>query len=410
VTPVVGRDHTDAAAVWAASGAMWLTGRREGPPLGAPSGVVDVTQAAAERLRTMTSGIGRSVHVDGPALLGERAAIASLAPRGAVSCGGSTRLLRAADGWLAVALPRRDDLDLLPAWIGVDDGRAAWSDAATVIRQRRLATLVESAGELGLAVGALGERRGDDVAVIPTELGRGPAPVSTLCGLRVVDLSSLWAGPLCGQLLADAGMDVVKVEATGRIDGARHGPAAFFDLVNAGKSSVLVDLDERSGIEALGALVATADVVIESTRPRALAQLGIDAAAGIAGGGPRVWLSITAHGRRPPHDVRTGFGDDAAVAGGVVARDRRGPVFCADAVADPATGLLGAVAVVDRLLAGGRWLLDVALARVGALMAQGPTMAWDGEVATPRSRPRVGRAAPLGRDTNAVLDAIRCPS
>ena len=167
-----------------------------------------------------------------------------------------------------MALPRRDDLDLLPAWIGVDDDRRRRGPAvATVIRQRRLATLVESAGELGLAVGALGERRGDDVAVIPTELGRGPAPVSTLRGLRVVDLSSLWAGPLCGQLLAEAGVDVVKVESTRRLDGARHGPAAFFDLVNAGKSSVLLDLGERSGIEALRALVATADVVIESTRP-----------------------------------------------------------------------------------------------------------------------------------------------
>ena len=367
-------------------------------------------QAAAERLRTMTTGTGRSVHLDGPALLGERAAIAGLTRRGAVSCGGSTRLLRAADGWLAVALPRPDDLDLLPAWIGVDGDRPRWSAVATAIRHRRLATLVESAGELGLAVGALGERRADATAVIATDLGRGPAPVSTLRGLRVVDLSSLWAGPLCGQLLAEAGMDVVKVESTRRIDGARHGPAAFFDLVNAGKSSVLVDLGERSGIEALRALVATADVVIESTRPRALAQLGIDAAERVAGGGPRVWLSITAHGRRPPHDVRTGFGDDAAVAGGVVARDRRGPVFCADAVADPATGLVGAVAVVDRLLAGGRWLLDAALARVGALMATGPTMAWDGEVAAPRARPLPGRAAPLGRDTNAVLDAIRCRS
>ena len=410
MTPAAAPDGADAAAVWAASGAMWLTGRREGPPLGAPSGIVDVMQAAAERLRTMTSGTGRSVHVDGPALLGERAAIAGFARRGGVSCGGSTRLLRAADGWLAVSLPRPDDLELLPAWIGVDDDRR-WSAVATAIRQRRLATLLESAGELGLAVGALGERRGDDVAVIPTELGRGPAPVSSLRGLRVVDLSSLWAGPLCGQLLAEAGMDVVKVEATGRIDGARRGPAAFFDLVNAGKSSVLVDLGERSGIEALAALVATADVVIESTRPRALAQLGIDAVERVASGGPRVWLSITAHGRNPPHDVRAGFGDDAAVAGGLVARDRRGPVFCADAIADPATGLVGAVAVVDRLLAGGRWLLDAALARVAALMANGPpTVAWAGEVATPRSRPPAGQAAPLGRHTNAVLDAIRCPS
>ena len=282
---------------------------------------------------------------------------------------------------------------------------------ATAIRQRRLATLVEGAGELGLAVGALGERRGDDVAVIRTELGRGPAPVSSLRGLRVVDLSSLWAGPLCGQLLAEAGMDVVKVEATGRIDGARRGPAAFFDLVNAGKSSVLVDLGERSGIEALAALVATADVVIESTRPRALAQLGIDAVERVASGGPRVWLSITAHGRDPPHDVRAGFGDDAAVAGGLVARDRRGPVFCADAIADPATGLVGAVAVVDRLLDRRS---VVARRRPGPRRRADGTAGrrWPGpgRSATPRSRPPAGRAAPLGRHTNAVLDAIRCPS
>ena len=69
------------------------------------------------------------------------------------------------------------------------------------------------------------------------------------------------------------------------------------------------------------------------------------------------------------------------------------------------------VAVVDRLLAGGRWLLDVALARVGALMADGPD---DGvgrrgrRAAVPSAAPAA--AAPLGRDTNAVLDAIRCPS
>ena len=350
MTPVVGPDRTDAAAVWAASGAMWLTGRREGPPLGAPSGVVDVTQAAAERLRTMTSGTGRSVHVDGPALLGERAAIAGLAPRGAVSCGGRPACCAPPmDGWPWRCRDATTSICSRRGSASTTAGRRGptWR---RVIRQRRLATLVESAGELGLAVGALGERRDDDVAVIPTELGRGPAPVSTLFGLRVVDLSSLWAGPLCGQLLAEAGMDVVKVEATGRTDGARRGPAAFFDLVNAGKSSVLLDLGQRSGIEALGALVATADVVIESSRPARPRparhrRRGADRRRADRGCGCRSPPTAGA----PPHDVRAGFGDDAAVAGGARGAGPPRPVFCADAVADPATGLLGAVAVVDRL-------------------------------------------------------------
>ena len=78
----------------------------------------------------------------------------------------------------------------------------------------------------------------------------------------------------------------MKVESTTRPDGARHGPAAFFDLMNAGKESVAVDLSTRTGTAALAALVASADVVIESSRPWALEQLGIDAAR-VVSHGPR---------------------------------------------------------------------------------------------------------------------------
>ena len=274
-----------------------------------------------------------------------------------------------------------------------------------MVWRRPTAQLVDDAAELGLAVAALGEHGDDPSAVIATAAAPAP-PTATLRGVRVLDLSSLWAGPLCGQLLALAGMDVIKVESARRPDGARHGPARFFDLLNAPKASVSLDLDTRTGLDALHALVGAADVVIESSRPRALAQLGVDVGAITSVGRVRVWLSITAHGRRSPHDMRAGFGDDAAVAGGLVAVDGGLPLFCADAIADPATGLLAATAVVDRLLAGGCWLVDIALARTSALMARGGTLAWDGEIAPPRARPVVGRAAPLGRDTAAVLDAI----
>ena len=85
--------------------------------------------------------------------------------------------------------------------------------------------------------------------------------------------------------------------------------------------------------------------------------------------------------------------------------DADGPAFCADAVADPVTGLVAAAAALDALADGGRWLLDVAMAGVAATLA-GPTLATDGLVAAaPRGRPMVA-ARPLGADTAAVLATL----
>src|SRR5439155_480481 len=71
--------------------------------------------------------------------------------------------------------------------------------------------------------------------------------------------------------------------------------------------------------------------------------------------GPRVWLSITGYGQE---DARVAFGDDAAVGGGLVVEDAAGPCFCADAVADPLTGLFAADACLAALADGGRVRLD----------------------------------------------------
>ena len=109
--------------------------------------------------------------------------------------------------------------------------------------------------------------------------------------------------------------------------------------------------------------------MIEASRPRALEQLGL---------GPddrpprpgRVWLSITGHGRAQPGRDWVAFGDDAAVAGGLVGRDAGGgPVFCGDAIADPITGLAGAVAVLRALDAGGGKLIDLSMSRAAGAMA-----------------------------------------
>jgi crotonobetainyl-CoA:carnitine CoA-transferase CaiB-like acyl-CoA transferase len=187
----------------------------------------------------------------------------------------------------------------------------------------------------------------------------------------VVDLSSLWAGPLCGLLQVEAGHRVLKVESTRRPDGARRGPARFFRDLNAGKEPVLLDLPAPEACRELAAILAGADVVIEGSRPRALRQMGVDAVAWLAARPGRRWVSITAHGREGAAGERVGFGDDAAVAGGLVARDARGPVFLADAAADPLAGLAAAAALRaaeddDRSL-----LLDVSMAAVAAEVAGG---------------------------------------
>lgn len=388
----------DARARWAGSGALALTGDAAGAGLVAPRGTV-------ERIVALGAALG----VDALALLVERAAVAGLSRRGAVSCGGATRLLPVGGGgWLAVSLARPDDVDLVPAWLGLAGPPAdVWAAVATAARGAPDAAALAAAGAgLGLAVGALPrsppEAAGAGVAdpVVAERVGEAPP----LAGRPlVVDLSSLWAGPLCTRLLGERGSRVVKVEATGRPDGARQGPPAFFDLLHAGQRSVALDFRDPAGLDRLRRLVGAADVVVEGSRPRALAQLGI------APAGQRVWLSITGHGRTGAAADRVAFGDDAAVAGGLVAWGGDGrPRFVADAVADPLTGLAAAGAVTAALAAGGRWRLDAALSRVAAVVAgtdAGATWApaRPGEAVAPVApRPR-GRAPDLGADTGAVL-------
>jgi predicted amidohydrolase YtcJ len=215
-------------------------------------------------------------------------------------------------------------------------------------------------------------------------------------------------------MLSLAGARVIKVESETRPDGAREGPPAFFDLLHAGQECVALDFRTTGGRANLRRLLTRADVVIEASRPRALSQLGVGADDVLASGRPRVWVSITGFGHTGAGARRVAFGDDAAVAGGLVAWDEAGPCFCAAAIAGPAAGLLAAAAVVTALGRGGRWLLDVALSGVAAFLA-GPwaTKPFDGRTraslpfARPRSRTPTGRAAPLGEHTSMAGGWLR---
>lgn len=392
---------------WAASGAMALTGRPDGPPVGPPAGLVaSVGELWGRFLDGVTRLGGSPVVLDPLALLGERAAIAGLVRGGQVSCGGATRLLRATDGWLAVTLARDDDWALLPAWLGLDEA-VGWDEIAHAVAAWSAAVTVERGALLGLAVALLPTTPSGVAAVSRTPAAGEAVEPRPLTDVVVVDLSSLWAGPLCGSLLADAGATVLKVESTSRPDGARLGPPAFFDLLNAGKRSVAVDLATSTGVTVLRQLIDQADVVIESSRPRALEQLGIDAPAFLTAGRTSAWVSITGHGRTGAGRNRVAFGDDAAVAGGLVCWSESQPCFCADAVADPLAGLTAATAVVEALAERGRWLLDVSMAGVAAEPA-GPTLPVDAgvTVAPPRARPARGRGPRLGEHNGTVLPAL----
>jgi crotonobetainyl-CoA:carnitine CoA-transferase CaiB-like acyl-CoA transferase len=415
------------AIAWARSGAMALTGRRDGPPRVCPGPLASRAAAAASLLDGLSEG--RLGQLDGPALLGERAAILGLRRRGTTSPGGSCRLLRARDGYVALNLARPDDRLDLPAWLSCDGPvEDPFDFAAPRVADHGVGWLCERAHWLGLPVARA-------VPPSPAEpwlrgiASGAPRPRCSGATPLVVDLSSLWAGPLCTRLLHRLGARVVKVESVTRPDGARRGPTAFFDLMNAGKQSVALDFGQAKGRDALRRLVDVADVVVESARPRALAQLGIDAAEWVAAGAGRTWVSITGYGRGDTPPGRVAFGDDAAVAAGLaiaLAEPDGTPLFCGDAIADPLTGLHAAVAAYASWRAGGGHLLDLSLRDITAHALGSPLTPSEAEVRTrngshhvhvdgaaepvrpPRSAPAGRRARPLGADTAAVLRDLSC--
>jgi hypothetical protein len=337
----------DASEAWAASGAMAVTGRAAGPPALAPG---RPALAAAEGLER----IGLRI----PGVLGERAAYAGLRRNGPWSCGGATRVLPSRDGHITLSLPRPTDLSLVPALVEADsnDVNDPWAAVAAWASRATSADAEARIQALGLAGGLVAttppsERPG----VLTTALGRRAPTDAPL----VVDLTSLWAGPLCAHLLGLRGARVIKVESTTRPDGARLGPPAFFDLLHRGHDQLTIDFTADLGV--LRALMADADLVLEASRPRALRQLGIVAEEVVAAG--TSWLSITARGRSSDS---IGFGDDVAACAGQVIRDGNEMLPVGDALADPLTGIAAAAAAFESLASDEARLIDVSMLHVVA--------------------------------------------
>jgi crotonobetainyl-CoA:carnitine CoA-transferase CaiB-like acyl-CoA transferase len=419
----------DGVADWARSGLVWLTGHLDGPPLVPPGNAASLAGRIGARLAAAATGEGSSprpdsagidaVRLNAGGLLAERAAFTGYRRQGRLSAGGASRLLPTADGWAVVSCARPDDPSLLAALVGAELPADPWPAVAAWLRIHSGPELAERAGLLGLAAAPV------DRAAPPSlpRAGRLRSPA----GLLVIDFSALWAGPLCAHLLTLAGADVVKVETAQRLDGARRGNPGFYDLLHGGQRSVLLDPATPGGRRALAGLVAAADIVIEASRPRALAGFGLDAEAAADQG--TIWVSITAAGRASP---RIGFGDDVAASAGLVACDEAGePVFCGDALADPLTGLVAAELAMSAPAGGRGMLFDVAMTGVVAATLVAPPgrdglpsrhaqaarregQRWvvDGAtgpvpVARPRARQATGRAPAPGEHTEQVLRELR---
>jgi crotonobetainyl-CoA:carnitine CoA-transferase CaiB-like acyl-CoA transferase len=181
-----------------------------------------------------------------------------------------------------------------------------------------------------------------------------------LAGIKVLELARILAGPWAGQLLADLGAEVVKVERPVAGDDTRHwgppfapdGAAAYFHSCNRGKRSLAVDLETPEGQAQVRALAAEADVLIENFKVGGLARYGLDHSSLCALNPRLVYCSITGFGQTGPYAARAGYDFIIQGMGGAMSLTGEPdgpPQKSGIAYADLFTGLYASVAILAAL-------------------------------------------------------------
>jgi len=185
-----------------------------------------------------------------------------------------------------------------------------------------------------------------------------PPPLS---GIRVIELARILAGPWAGQLLADLGADVIKIEnPEGGDDTRSWGPpfvmgkdgenlsAAYYHSTNRGKRSVALDFSTPDGAETLKKLIATADVLVENFKVGGLKKYGLDYESLKALNPRLVYCSITGFGQTGPYAPRPGYDFIIQGIGGLMSitgEPGREPQKVGVAVSDIFTGLYSVIAI-----------------------------------------------------------------
>lgn len=202
----------------------------------------------------------------------------------------------------------------------------------------------------------------------PETVNAHASPGGPLDGIRVLDLTRFIAGPLCGQLLSDAGAEVIKVEPPEgeasrhewprvRID-EDHETSLLFLRFNRGKKSVVIDTRSEQGVTEFAELIATADVLIDNFRPGMLESWGLDWER-LQEINPRlIYATITGFGyeRSPLRDLPV-FSTIAEAMGGLVSRrptDDTPPEAMGLPVADEVSGLFSTIGILQALIQRGR--------------------------------------------------------
>ncbi|MER6627104.1 CoA transferase [Streptomyces sp. NPDC000987] len=243
--------------------------------------------------------------------------------------------------------------------------------------------------------------------VAPARDARADAP---LTGLRVLDLATLFAGPLAATMLGDFGAEVVKVEHPDRPDPSRgHGPSKngvglWWKLLGRNKRTITLDLSRPGGRATLLRLAAGADVIVENFRPGTLEKwdLGWPELSAV---NPRLVLArVTAFGQFGPYAHRPGFGTLAEAMSGFAAitgEPDRPPTLPPFGLADSITGLATAYAVMTALAArertGEGQVVDMAIIEP-ILTVLGPQPLWYDQLGhvQPRTGNRSQNNAPRG--------------
>ena len=151
-----------------------------------------------------------------------------------------------------------------------------------------------------------------------------PSYDGPLADIRVVEMGQLLAGPFCGQILADFGAEVIKIEPPGAGDPMRewgrekpHGKSLWFPVVGRGKKSVTLNLRAPEGQDVARRLIATADIVVENFRPGTMERwgLGYDALKQLNPG--LIMVRVSGYGQTGPYAHRAGFGAIGEAMGGL---------------------------------------------------------------------------------------------
>jgi crotonobetainyl-CoA:carnitine CoA-transferase CaiB-like acyl-CoA transferase len=193
-------------------------------------------------------------------------------------------------------------------------------------------------------------------------------PDAPLAGLKVVELARVLAGPFCGQILADLGADVIKVESP-EGDGTRlwgppwvertdangtvHCEAAYYHACNRGKRSIIADFSDAEDLAQIKALIAEADVVIENFKTGSLAKFGLDYATCAATNAGLVYCSITGFGQTGPRAHEAGYDFVAQGMSGLMSltgEPEGHPVKMGISISDLATGVWAANGIQAALL------------------------------------------------------------